>query len=135
MSKLLRKIIHIANAPKPIGPYNQAVRAGNTVYVSGMLGVNPPTNKLVEGGASEEAKQALKNLDALLQASDSSLSKVVKSTIYLDDLNDFSAVNEVYKQYFKEPYPARSTFQIAKLPLNAKIEIEVVALSGEVVDE
>ncbi|XP_066992196.2 rutC family protein UK114 isoform X4 [Anabrus simplex] len=132
MSKAVRKIICTASAPKPVGPYNQAVRVDNTVYVSGVLGLNKDTMKLVDGGALEEAKQALINLGKILEAADSSYGNVVKTTIFLDDINDFAPINELYKEYFKPPFPARSTFQVGKLPMGAKVEIEVIALSGEV---
>lgn len=120
----------INDAPKPVGPYNQAVQVGETVYVSGCLGMDKDTMKLVAGGAAAEADKAIQNLEAVLKAANSSLSNVVKSTVFLDDMNDFGNVNEVYKKYFKEPFPARSTFQVGKLPLGAKVEIEVVAISG-----
>ncbi|KAG8336043.1 2-iminobutanoate/2-iminopropanoate deaminase [Homalodisca vitripennis] len=113
---------------------SQAVQAGQTVYVSGVLGLNCETMKLVEGGAVKEAEQALQNLGHILTAADSDYSKVVKNTVFLDNIEDFAAVNEVYKKYFKEPFPARSCFQVAKLPLGAKVEIETVALSGTVTD-
>ncbi|XP_068081282.1 rutC family protein UK114 isoform X3 [Anabrus simplex] len=142
MSKAVRKIICTASAPKPVGPYKdcfcmggetgQAVRVDNTVYVSGVLGLNKDTMKLVDGGALEEAKQALINLGKILEAADSSYGNVVKTTIFLDDINDFAPINELYKEYFKPPFPARSTFQVGKLPMGAKVEIEVIALSGEV---
>ncbi|XP_039286989.1 2-iminobutanoate/2-iminopropanoate deaminase isoform X2 [Nilaparvata lugens] len=132
MSKLIRKIITAAKAPKPVGPYNQAVQVGNTIYVSGVLGIDVNTSKLVAGGAPAEANQALKNLGEILAAADSSYKNVVKTTIFLADIGDFSAVNETYKQC--DPYPARSTFQVGKLPMEARVEIEVIAVSGELVD-
>ncbi|XP_014243122.1 rutC family protein UK114 [Cimex lectularius] len=130
MSSLFRTVIASSKAPKPIGPYSQAVKVGNTVYVSGCLGVEPTTMQLVSGGPAEEAKKALDNLKEVLSCADSSLGNVVKATVFLDDLNNFSTVNEVYKKYFAEPFPARSCFQVAKLPMGAKVEIEVVAISG-----
>ncbi|XP_075224544.1 2-iminobutanoate/2-iminopropanoate deaminase-like [Lycorma delicatula] len=135
MSQTIRKIITANDAPKPVGPYNQAVQVGNTVYLSGVLGIDPSAGKLVEGGALEEAKQALKNLGAILTKAGSSYGNVIKSTIFLEDISEFGPINEVYKQYFQEPYPARSTFQVAKLPMNAKVEIEVVAVAGEIIDK
>ncbi|CAH1398626.1 unnamed protein product [Nezara viridula] len=130
MAGLIRKIITTPNAPKPVGPYSQAVQVGQTLYVSGCLGLDKDSMKLILGGAAAETELALKNLENILLAADSSLSKVIKSTVFLDDINDFGAVNEVYKKYFKEPFPARSCFQVGKLPLGAKVEIEVVAISG-----
>ncbi|XP_073968626.1 reactive intermediate imine deaminase A homolog UK114 isoform X2 [Rhodnius prolixus] len=109
---------------------SQAVQVGQTVYVSGCLGLDKDTMKLVSGGAANEAKKAIENLEAVLVAADSSLSNVVKTTVLLEDINDFTSVNDVYKTYFKEPFPARACYQVGKLPLGAKIEIEVIAISG-----
>ncbi|XP_022920865.2 rutC family protein UK114-like [Onthophagus taurus] len=133
MSKVIRKIICTAAAPKPAGPYNQAVILDKTVYVSGVLGMNKDTMKLVEGGAGPEARQALKSLGFILEAAGSSLNKVAKTHIFLNNINDFAAVNEVYKEFFKSDFPARSTFQVGKLPAGASVEIEVVAGVGDVV--
>uniref|UniRef100_A0A1B6MPI0 Uncharacterized protein n=1 Tax=Graphocephala atropunctata TaxID=36148 RepID=A0A1B6MPI0_9HEMI len=133
-SGVIRKVIFTSKGPKPVGPYSQAVQAGQTVYVSGVLGLNNETMKLVEGGAVKEAEQALQNLGHILAAANSDYGKVVKNTVFLDNMDDFAAVNEVYKKYFKEPFPARSCFQVAKLPLGAKVEIETIALSGTVTD-
>ncbi|XP_044736325.1 rutC family protein UK114 [Chrysoperla carnea] len=129
---ILRKIISTALAPKPIAPYNQAIVADRTVYVSGCLGVDKDTGKLVGGGIQSEARQALKNLGHVLDAAGSSYEKVVKTSLFLNDINDFSAVNEVYKEFFKKDFPARSAYQVGKLPAGANVEIEVVALSGDV---
>ncbi|KAK9502726.1 hypothetical protein O3M35_011440 [Rhynocoris fuscipes] len=131
MASIIRRIISSANAPKPVGPYSQAVQAGETLYVSGCLGLDKDSMKLVPGGAASETKKAIENLQEILKAGNSSLNNVVKTTVFLDDMNDFNSVNEVYKSFFKEPYPARSCFQVAKLPLGAKVEIEVVAISGK----
>ncbi|XP_014276051.1 rutC family protein UK114 [Halyomorpha halys] len=130
MAGLIRKIISTPNASRPLGPYNQAVQIGQTIYVSGCIGMDKDSSKLVSGGVAAEAEKAIKNLENILLAADSSLSKVIKSTVFLEDMNDFGAVNEVYKKYFKEPFPARSCIQVAKLPGGAKMEIEVVAVSG-----
>uniref|UniRef100_A0A069DVY8 Putative translation initiation inhibitor n=1 Tax=Panstrongylus megistus TaxID=65343 RepID=A0A069DVY8_9HEMI len=130
MANLIKRVITSANAPKPVGPYSQAVQIGQTLYVSGCLGLDKDTMKLVSGGAANEAKKAIENLEAILIAGDSSLNNVIKTTVLLEDINDFSSVNEIYKSFFKEPYPARVCYQVGKLPLGAKIEIEVVALSG-----
>jgi len=131
MANFIRKIISTASAPKPVGPYSQAVQVGKTVYVSGVLGLDKDSMQLAPGGAVEQAKLALKNLGEVLKAADSSYDRVVKATVFLEDMNDFKDVNEVYATYFKEPYPARSAYQVAKLPLGAKIEIEVIAVSGD----
>ncbi|KAK9701577.1 Endoribonuclease L-psp [Popillia japonica] len=132
MSTIIRRIIATVKAPKPVGPYNQAVALDRTVYFSGVLGLNKDSMKLVDGGAVAEARQALQNLGQLLEAADSSYDKVVKTNIFLTDMNDFSAVNEIYKEYFKKDFPARSTFQVSKLPLGATVEIEAIAASGNV---
>ncbi|XP_071857620.1 reactive intermediate imine deaminase A homolog UK114 [Bombus fervidus] len=130
--KIIRKIISSSLGPKPIGPYNQAVLVDHTLYLSGALGVDVKTGKLVAGGAAAEARQALINMGHVLKEAGSNYDKVVKTTIFLQDINEFSDVNEVYKEFFKESYPARSTFQVGKLPMGAKFEIEAIAVVGEV---
>ncbi|CAH0381509.1 unnamed protein product [Bemisia tabaci] len=123
----VRKIIQSAAAPKPVGPYNQAVLSGNTLYISGVLGLNPSSGKLVAGGAKEQATQIFKNMSEILKEAGGDFKNVVKTTILLADMGDFSTINAVYSENFKEPYPARSTFQVAKLPLEAQVEIEAIA--------
>ncbi|XP_003398353.1 2-iminobutanoate/2-iminopropanoate deaminase [Bombus terrestris] len=130
--KIIRKIISTSLSPKPIGPYNQAVLVDHTLYLSGSLGVDVKTGKLVAGGAAVEARQALINMGHILKEAGSNYDKVVKTTIFLQDINEFNDVNEVYKEFFKENYPARSTFQVGKLPMGAKFEIEAIAVVGEV---
>uniref|UniRef100_A0A1L8EEL1 Putative ribonuclease n=1 Tax=Haematobia irritans TaxID=7368 RepID=A0A1L8EEL1_HAEIR len=132
MATLIRKLISTSNAAKPVAPYNQAVVADRTVYVSGCLGLDKNTMQLVPGGAAEQAEMALKNLQAVLVAADSGVDKVIKNTIFLKDLNDFGAVNEVYKKVFTKEFPARSCFQVAHLPMNALVEIESIAMTGAV---
>ncbi|KAL1501718.1 hypothetical protein ABEB36_006998 [Hypothenemus hampei] len=127
---LIRKIINTANAPRPIAPYNQGVILDSILYVSGCLGLDKDTMKLVEGDVATETRQALRNLGYILTAADSSFDKVIKTTIFMSDMNDFGEINEVYKEFFVKDYPARSAVQVAKLPLNARIEIEVVAAVG-----
>jgi 2-iminobutanoate/2-iminopropanoate deaminase len=123
-----KKVVLTDKAPKSVGPYSQAVTAGNMLFGSGQLGIDPATGKLVEGGAKEQALQALKNICALLEAAGMSLQNVVQVQIFLADLADFAQVNELYKTFFTEPYPARSTFQVAGLPLSAKVEIQITAM-------
>ncbi|KAJ8978117.1 hypothetical protein NQ317_014172 [Molorchus minor] len=137
MSALFRRIISTSKAPKPLNgaPYNQAVVMNNFVFLSGVLGMDKDTNKLVDGGVAAQARQALKNIGYILQASGASYETVIKSTIMLNDINDFQAVNEVYKEFFTKEFPARSTFQIGKLPLEAAVEIEVIAGVGKVETE
>ncbi|KAF5276510.1 hypothetical protein FQA39_LY06579 [Lamprigera yunnana] len=132
MAHLIRKLISTAKAPKPVAPYSQAVVWNNTVYVSGVLGLNKDTNKLVPGGTAAETRQALINLGHILEAANSGYQKVVKTTILLQDIKDFGAVNEIYVEFFKSEYPARTAYQVVNLPLNAKVEIEVIAGTGDV---
>lgn len=123
-------IIHSDKAPKAIGPYSQAVLAGGTLYLSGQTPLDPSTGKLVEGDIAAQARQVFENLEAVLAAADAGFSDVVRVGIYLTDLGNFAAVNEVMKQYFDEPYPARSTIGVASLPLGAAVEIDLVAVVG-----
>jgi 2-iminobutanoate/2-iminopropanoate deaminase len=122
--------IFTKSAPKPIGPYSQAMQAGGFVFVSGQIGMDPQTGELVAGMLEAETEQALDNLAAVLRAADSSLSDVVKTTIYLDDMNHFNAVNAVYNAYFSENKPARACIEVARLPKDARVEIEAVAISS-----
>jgi 2-iminobutanoate/2-iminopropanoate deaminase len=124
----MKKVIHTDKAPRAVGPYSQAVRAGNFLFTSGQIPLDPASGKLVEGGIQEQARQVMQNLNAVLEAGGTDFSKVVKSTVFLDDLNSFVQFNEVYAEYFPGDRPARSTFQVAGLPLGAKIEIEMIAL-------
>ncbi len=123
-----KKVIVSQSAPKAVGPYSQAVMANNMFFASGQLGLDPATGQMVYGGIKEQAQQVLKNITALLTAAELTIQNVVQVQIFLADMADFAQVNEVYKTYFSEPYPARSTFQVAALPLGARVEIQVVAL-------
>lgn len=123
-----KRSIESLNAPKAIGPYSQAIVANGFAYTAGQIGTDPKTGTLVEGGIVEQTEQALKNLAAVLKAAGSSLDNAVKTTVFLADMNDFAKMNEVYSKFFKKPYPARSTVQVARLPRDAKIEIEVIAV-------
>uniref|UniRef100_A0A1B6E4M8 Uncharacterized protein n=1 Tax=Clastoptera arizonana TaxID=38151 RepID=A0A1B6E4M8_9HEMI len=125
-------VIKTKNAPEPLGPYSQAIVVGNMVYVSGVIGLDPKTNELVEGGVQNETTQVLLNLGAVLEAAKSSFSEILKTTIFLENMNDFAVVNEKYKNCFKNDFPARSTIQVAKLPKNAKVEIEVIATTNNI---
>ncbi len=113
-------------APKALGPYSQGMVTGNTVFLSGQLGIDPATNQLKDG-VEEQAKQSLANIQNVLSTIDLSLRNVVKVTVFLKDLDHFAAVNEIYANHFEEPYPARSCVQVAKLPADALVEIEVIA--------
>lgn len=123
-----RKVVHTENAPKAIGPYSQAIRTDFAVYTAGQLGVNPSTGDLVSNDIAEQTRQALQNLQNVLEAGGSSLSNVVKTTVFLQDMNDFTKMNSVYAEFFLENPPARSTIQVAALPKGALVEIEAVAL-------
>eukprot|EP00090_Calanus_glacialis_P025583 TRINITY_DN40037_c0_g1_i1.p1 TRINITY_DN40037_c0_g1~~TRINITY_DN40037_c0_g1_i1.p1 ORF type:complete len:159 (+),score=44.70 TRINITY_DN40037_c0_g1_i1:23-499(+) len=126
-----RTIYTTARAPAPIGPYNQAVQVDHMLYVSGQIGLNPETMEMPEG-VEEQAFQALLNIGEILKVADSGFNKVIKATVFLVDIQDFSAVNEIYKQFFLEDYPARAAVQVVALPRpGALVEIELVAVSGE----
>ncbi|HKZ55280.1 MAG TPA: Rid family detoxifying hydrolase [Anaerolineales bacterium] len=130
MGELIREVIRTASAPGPIGPYSQAVRSGGLLFVSGMLGLVPSTGEMVLGGIQAETRQALSNLQAILEAGSSSLALVVKTTVFLRDMADFPLMNSVYGEFLTADPPARSTVQVAALPRAAAIEIEAVALVG-----
>lgn len=121
-----KTIIDTDQAPKAIGPYSQAVVSENIMFTSGQLPIDPFTGKIVNGSIEERTHMVLKNLEAIAQKAGTGLDKVLKTTVYLTDINDFQAVNKIYAQYFKEPFPARSAFQVAALPLEADIEIEAI---------
>ena len=119
--------ISTQKAPAAIGPYSQAIQVGNLVFASGQIPINPLTGNIVEGGIREQTHQALANVKAILEAAGLSLGNVVKTTVFLADINDFAEVNTIYGTYFTEPYPARSAVSVKALPKGALIEIEVIA--------
>ncbi len=121
-----KKAISTNKAPAAIGPYSQAVATGNFLFTSGALPIDPATGKMVEGSVQDRAHQVFKNIEAITAEAGTGLENAVKVTVFLADINDFAAVNEVYAQYFKEPFPARSAFQVAALPLGADLEVEAV---------
>ena len=123
-----RAAITTNSAPAAIGPYSQAITTGNLVFTSGQIPVDPATKAVVAGGIEEQAHQVMKNLAAVLEASGSTMADIVRTTCFLKDLNDFSAFNEVYSTYFDSDPPARSTVQVAKLPLDVMVEIDCIAL-------
>ena len=125
---MTKVVVHSDQAPAAVGPYSQAVKVGNFVYSAGQVGLDPATMKLVDGGVEAQTEQVLKNLQAVLEAAGSNLAQVIKTTVFLADINDYKAVNAVYARYFTENPPARSAVQVAALPLGALVEIEVVAL-------
>ncbi|XP_053322242.1 2-iminobutanoate/2-iminopropanoate deaminase isoform X1 [Spea bombifrons] len=134
MAALIRRIITTTKAPAAIGPYSQAVVVDKTMYVSGQLGMDPVTGQLVPGGVKNEAKQALINMGEILKAAGSDYNNVVKTTVLLADINDFNDVNEIYKQFFKNNYPARAAYQVAALPRGGRVEIEAVAVVGPITE-
>jgi len=121
-----RTAIHTDQAPKAIGPYSQAVRAGNTVYLSGQIGLEPATGELVKGGIEAEARRVFENLKAVAETAGQGLPQVVRLTVYLADLADFAKLNEIMAEYFHAPYPARATVGVASLPRNARVEVDAV---------
>ena len=123
-----KEIIQTEQAPKAIGPYSVANRIGNLVFTSGQLGLDPLTNELAPGGIAAETRQALTNLRYVLEAAGSSLSQVVKTTVFLRDINDFPSMNSIYAEFFRENYPARTTVQAAALPKGGAVEIDVIGI-------
>lgn len=122
----MKKIIATENAPQAIGPYSQAVACGNFLFTSGQLGLDPKTGNFVEGGITEQTEQVIRNLKAVLEKASFSLENVVKTTCFLADMNDFAAMNEVYRKHFTGDYPARSAVAIKTLPKNGLVEIEAI---------
>ena len=122
------EIVNTDKAPAAIGPYSQAVKCGNIIYTSGAIPVNPKTGEVVAGGVAEQTVQALQNLSEVLAGAGASLSNVVKTTVFIKDMNDFAIINEVYKRFFTENYPARSCVEVARLPKDVLVEIECVAV-------
>ena len=125
----MKEIVATSRAPQAIGPYSQAVRAGNLVFASGQIPIDPATKEFVAGGVAEQTEQVLKNLKAVFEAAGIGLDQIVKTTVFLADMNDFTAMNEVYGKYFAENPPARATVQAARLPRDAKVEIEAIAVT------
>jgi 2-iminobutanoate/2-iminopropanoate deaminase len=123
----VKQAISSPDAPKAIGPYSQAVRAGQLLFLSGQVALDPATGQLVDGDIAAQTRRVFDNIRAVLEAGGRSFADVVRTTVFLADMNDFAAVNEVYGQYFKEPYPARATVQVARLPKDARVEIDVIA--------
>ena len=123
----MKKVIHSDQAPKAVGPYSQAIQIGDLIFTSGQLPLDPASGKFVSGGIKEQTHRVLENLKAVLESAGSNLSKVVKVTVFLADITDFALFNEVYGTYFPSEQPARSAFQVAALPLGARLEVEMVA--------
>lgn len=123
----MKKVISTIKAPAAIGPYSQAIRVGNLVYTSGQIPIDPATGNFVEGGIKEQTRQSLSNVKAILEEAGLSMADVVKTTVFMADMNDFADMNSVYAEFFAEPYPARSAVAVKTLPKGALVEIEVVA--------
>jgi 2-iminobutanoate/2-iminopropanoate deaminase len=126
--KMERQVVSTEKAPQAIGPYSQGIRVDNFVFCAGQVGLDPTTGKLVEGGIEAETRRVLQNLSAVLEATGSSLSRVVKTTVFLTNLDDFKAMNAVYAEFFPSAPPARATVQVARLPAGACVEIEALAV-------
>lgn len=125
----MKKIIKTTDAPTPIGPYNQAILTGSTLYISGQIAINPVSNELELSSIDDETEQVMRNLKAILQAADMSFENVVKSSIFISDMNNFSAINKVYGKYFDEASaPARETVEVANLPKFVNVEISMIAV-------
>lgn len=127
-----KDIIYSKNAPEPIGPYSQGIKltmdSGKILYTSGQVAIDPKTGNFISGGIKEQTRQVIENLKALLSEAGTELNKVIKTTVFLKDMNDFAVMNEIYSEYFGDSKPARSTVEVARLPKDALVEIEVIAV-------
>ena len=128
---MTKKIIFTEKAPKAIGPYSQAVSAGGFTFVSGQVAINPETGDLMNASIQDQAEQVLRNLNAICEEANGSLADIVKLTIYITNMSDFSVVNEIMKKYFSEPYPARATVEVSALPLGVNVEMDAVLINHE----
>jgi len=123
----MRRVIYTPKAPKPVGPYSQGIIAGNYLFVSGQIPIDPETGEVIKGDFKTQVRRVLENIKAIVEASGASMKDVVKVTVYLKDINKFQEFNEVYKEYFKEEPPARSVVEVSNLPKNVEVEIDVIA--------
>ncbi|MFO7867201.1 MAG: RidA family protein [Candidatus Aminicenantes bacterium] len=126
----MKKEIKTQNAPMAIGPYSQAIEANGFIFASGQIAIDPSTGELITGGVEEQTRLVLTNLSSVMEAAGSSLENVVKCTVFLKDMNDFSKMNAVYEEFFDAPYPARAAVEVARLPKDVKVEIEAIAVTG-----
>ncbi len=124
----MKKIITIKNAPKPVGPYSQAIKKDKTLYASGQIAIDPITNELVTKSIKEETHQVMKNIGAILNAADMSWNNLIKCSIFLSDMNNFELINEIYSSYFDQDFPARETVEVSCLPKNVNVEISFIAI-------
>ena len=127
----MKKIIFTSNAPEPIGPYSQAVLTNDILYISGQIAIDPNTQTYVPQGIEEETTLVMKNLESILKAADMSFADVIKTSIFLADMNDFATVNAIYSTYFTKDFPARETVEVSVLPQNSKVEISMVAITSQ----
>ncbi len=121
-------VVSTEKAPAAIGPYSQALIAGSFIYTSGQIPINPKTGEIINGDIAQQTKQVMENLKAVLEAAGSDLGSVIKTTVFIKNMNDFQTVNSIYNEYFKKPFPARSCVEVARLPKDVGIEIEVIAV-------
>ncbi|MGA2355889.1 MAG: RidA family protein [Terriglobales bacterium] len=126
---MMREVIATSEAPQAIGPYSQAIRAAGLIFTSGQVAIDPATQQVVTGDVAAQTDRVLRNLDAILRTAESSLGKVVRCTVFLKNMGDFAAMNEVYGRYFKEAPPARSTVEVARLPKDVLVEIDAIAVA------
>jgi 2-iminobutanoate/2-iminopropanoate deaminase len=124
----MRQVVSAPDAPKAMGAYSPAIKAGNLLFISGQIPVDPSTGNLIQGDIAAQAEQVMRNLTALLRAADVGFDHVVRTTVYLADMNDFAGMNEVYSRYIVDPPPARATVQVARLPRDVKIEVDAIAV-------
>jgi 2-iminobutanoate/2-iminopropanoate deaminase len=124
----MRQVVTAPDAPKAMGAYSPAIKAGNLLFISGQIPVDPATGNLIQGDIGQQADQVMRNLTALLRAAGASFTNVVRTTVYLADMNDFAGMNEIYSKYIVDPPPARATVQVARLPRDVKIEIDAIAV-------
>ena len=127
---MMKKVISTGKAPSAIGPYSQAIQVGNLVYTSGQIPIDPATGAFVEGGIKEQTRRSLLNVKAVIEEAGLTMGDVVKTTVFMADMNDFADMNSVYAEFFSEPYPARSAVAVKTLPKGALVEIEVVAIAA-----
>jgi 2-iminobutanoate/2-iminopropanoate deaminase len=127
----MRQQVETGGAPAAIGPYSQGIRTGSLVFAAGQLGLDPASGELVQGGVAEQTERALRNVTAVLDAAGASLERVVKTTVFLADMDDFAAMNEVYARHFSAPFPARSTVAVKTLPKGALVEVEAIAVAAD----
>ena len=126
----MRNVISTPNAPKAIGPYSQAIRARGLVFVSGQVAIDPATQQVIEGDVAAQTERVIKNISAILSSAESTLDQVVRTTVFLKNMNDFAAMNEVYGKFFNAAPPARSTVEVSRLPKDVLVEIDVIALTS-----